>query len=160
MSNSITWCSNCLNASTRPRITFDSRGWCNACVWMETKASLDWTKRKSELIRLLDKYRSSNQSFDCLVPVSGGKDGSYVHIQLKTKYGMNPLTVTVKPPLSLELGDQNLQSFIDSGFNHLHISPNPTVMQKFNRYGFIEKGSRTTAGLRQFLQCRPNCYQL
>ena len=38
----IFWCKNCLNMSTRPRITFDKRGWCNACQWMEEKKLLDW----------------------------------------------------------------------------------------------------------------------
>jgi len=31
------WCKNCMNMSTRPRISFDDRGWCNACQWMEEK---------------------------------------------------------------------------------------------------------------------------
>ena len=26
-----------MNMSTRPRISFDDRGWCNACQWMEEK---------------------------------------------------------------------------------------------------------------------------
>ena len=126
--------------STRPRIEFDDRGWCNACQWMEQKGSMDWEPRKQELIRLLDRFRSKNGGFDCLVPVSGGKDGSYVAHQLKHVYGMNPLTVTIRPALSLELGDLNLNNFIASGYNHIHISPDAEVMRKLNRYGFIEKG--------------------
>ena len=47
--NHIFWCKNCLNASTRPRITFDKRGWCNACQWSEEKKTLDWGKRRKEL---------------------------------------------------------------------------------------------------------------
>jgi N-acetyl sugar amidotransferase len=141
MSENIFWCSSCLNMSTRPRITFNENGECNACQWSEDKKSLDWSKRQDELLNLLDKYRSSNgDGFDCVVPVSGGKDGSYVAYTLKHKYGMNPLAVTVRPALSLELGDENLTSFIESGFNHIHISPNSKVMQKLNKLGFIEKG--------------------
>ncbi|MDA9113811.1 N-acetyl sugar amidotransferase, partial [Gammaproteobacteria bacterium] len=141
MSENIFWCSSCLNMSTRPRITFNENGECNACQWSEDKKSLDWSKRQDELLNLLDKYRSSNgDGFDCVVPVSGGKDGSYVAYTLKHKYGMNPLAITVRPALSLELGDENLTSFIESGFNHIHISPNSKVMQKLNKLGFIEKG--------------------
>ena len=99
--------------STRPRISFDERGWCNACQWMEKKASMNWQSRQDELRHLLDRYRSRTGGFDCLVPVSGGKDGSYVAYQLKHVYGMNPLTVTVKPAY-LPLGDQNLNNFISS----------------------------------------------
>lgn len=141
MVKKIFWCSTCLNMSTRPRIEFDDQGSCNACKWAEEKKLLDWEPRQDELRRLLNKYRSPDDSrFDCVVPVSGGKDGSYVAYTLKHKHGMNPLAVTVRPALSLELGDENLTNFINSGFNHIHISPDPRVMQKLNKLGFIEKG--------------------
>src|SRR3990170_1091017 len=134
------WCKNCLNMSTRPRISFDERGWCNACEWMEEKKTLDWSARQLEIIDILDRYRSKTGGFDCVVPVSGGKDGSYVSYQLKHKYGMHPLAVTVTPALSLELGNQNLRNYIDSGYNHIQINPDAHVMRILNRQGFIEKG--------------------
>lgn len=134
------WCKNCLNMSTRPRITFDKRGWCNACQWMEEKKIMDWGPRQEELKRLLAQHRSDNGDFDCIVPVSGGKDGSYVAYQLKHTYNMTPLTVTVTPALSLDLGDQNLKNFISAGFDHIQVNGNVQVMQKLNRLGFIEKG--------------------
>jgi N-acetyl sugar amidotransferase len=140
MTTQPTWCRHCLNMSTRPRISFDARAWCNACQWMEQKASMNWEPRQQELRQLLDRYRSRTGGFDCLVPVSGGKDGSYVAYQLKHVYGMNPLAITVRPALSLALGDQNLNNFIASGYNHIHVSPDAEVMRRFNRYGFIEKG--------------------
>ena len=138
--NRITWCKNCLNMSTRPRITFDKRGWCNACQWMEEKKTLNWSSRQFELESLLKKYKSTTGNFDCIVPVSGGKDGSYVANQLKYKYGMTPLCVTIRPALSLEIGDKNLLNFIYSGYDHVHITPNPKVLDRLNKYGFIEKG--------------------
>jgi N-acetyl sugar amidotransferase len=126
--------------STRPRIEFDDKGWCNACQWSEEKKTFDWSKREQELIGILDKYRSNSGNFDCVVPVSGGKDGSYVAHTLKHKYGMNPLAITVAPPLPLELGDQNLNNFINSGYNHIHIHTDIDMMRKLNKLGFIEKG--------------------
>lgn len=136
----ITWCKNCLNMSTRPRISFDENGWCNACQWMVEKRTLDWSKRQNELENLLTKYKSNSGNFDCIVPVSGGKDGSYVAYQLKHKYGMTPLCVTVRPALSLEIGDKNLYNFIHSGYDHIHLTPNPKALDRLNKYGFIEKG--------------------
>ena len=136
----INWCSNCLAMSTRPRITFDQRGWCNACRWTETKKTLDWAKRLSELEFLLDKHRSSDGSFDCLVPLSGGKDGSYVAHNLKKKFGMNPLCVTITPALPLELGEMNLRSFVESGYNHISVNPAFEAMRTLNKEGFIEMG--------------------
>ena len=59
------WCKNCLNMSTRPRITFDDRGWCNACQWMEEKKVLDWSKREKELKSLQTVgYKEWFQFFD------------------------------------------------------------------------------------------------
>ena len=130
--------------STRPRITFDDRGVCSACQWAEEKKTLDWDTRASQLSELLLNAKRTVESrggqFDCLVPVSGGKDGSYVAYKLKSEFGMNPLTVTIKPPMSLALGEQNLQSFIDSGYDHLSVSPNPVAMKKLNQYGLDKLG--------------------
>ena len=136
----IFWCKSCLAMSTRRRITFDQSGRCNACQWKDKKNNLDWSVRENKLNSLLDKHRSSDGSFDCLVPVSGGKDGSYVAHNLKNKYGMNPLCVTVTPPLQLEIGKQNIESFIDSGYTLISVNTNPKTMQYFNKKGFIEIG--------------------
>ena len=104
------------------------------------KKTLDWKKRFSELGINLNKYKSNNDNYDCIVAVSGGKDGSYVSHQLKTKFGVNPLTVTVRPPLEMELGNSNLRNFISSGFDHIHITPNKDVMRELNTIGFEEMG--------------------
>ncbi len=127
-----------MNMSNRPRITFDERGWCNACQWMEEKKVVDWESRQNTLRKTLLKYKNDN--FKCIVPVSGGKDGSYVSHTIKNKYKINPLTVTVRPALSLEIGDQNLTNFINSGYSHIHITPNPSVLSLINKLGFIHMG--------------------
>ncbi len=101
---------------------------------------MDWSARGLELEALLAKHRKSNGDFDCVVPVSGGKDGSYVAYNLKHKYGMNPLAITVTPALALPLGNENLKAFIDSGYNHIQISPDHEAMRRMNRTGFIEMG--------------------
>ncbi|SNZ20129.1 N-acetyl sugar amidotransferase [Cohaesibacter gelatinilyticus] len=134
-----TWCSNCLAMSTRPRISFDERGWCNACRWTETKKILDWASREQELLKLLDKHRGQGD-FDCLVPVSGGKDGSYVAYNLKHKYGMNPLCVTITPALPTALGEKNLRNFVESGYNHITVNPSHVALHRLNKTGFVEMG--------------------
>jgi N-acetyl sugar amidotransferase len=138
--NDLRWCSNCLTMSTRPRITFDERGWCNACVWTEKKKTLDWNGRQVQLENLLNQHRRNDGEFDCMVPCSGGKDGSYVAYNLKHKYGMNPLCVTVTPALTLQLGDQNLRAFVESGYDHISINANYEAMRVLNKTGFIEMG--------------------
>ncbi len=107
---------------------------------MEQKRTLDWVKRQDELDILLARHRRLDGEFDCVVPVSGGKDGSYVAYNLKHKYGMNPLCVTVTPALPLKLGEENLRSFIESGYDHLSVNPSHGAMRTLNKRGFLELG--------------------
>jgi N-acetyl sugar amidotransferase len=107
---------------------------------MERKKTLDWVSRQQELEVLLDKHRRVDGQFDCLVPVSGGKDGSYIAYNLKHKYGMNPLCVTVTPALPLELGERNLRAFIERGYNHISVNPAHEAMRLLNKVGLVEIG--------------------
>jgi len=139
-SQRVFWCKSCLMMSTRPRIRFDERGYCNACSWAEKKKTFDWSVRKKELDILIKKHRLNSCGFDCIVPVSGGKDGSYVSHKLKFDYGMRPLTVTSRPPLTLKIGNKNLENFIRSGYDHIHITPDEDIMKRFNKMGLIQMG--------------------
>ena len=66
----LSWCTSCLTMSTRPRITFDSDGRCNACLWVEQKKKIDWDDRLKQLAGLLNRHRRNDGNFDCLVPTS------------------------------------------------------------------------------------------
>jgi len=134
------WCSTCVTMSTRPRIQFDSSGRCSACQWREYKEKqIDWMARWSSLESLCHGHRNKD-SYDCIVAVSGGKDGSYVSYNLKKRLNMNPLTVTVRPAMETYLGQKNLSRFVDSGFANILISPDPEAMKTLNRIGLSEMG--------------------
>jgi len=107
---------------------------------MEKKKTLDWGQRQQQLLALLDSHRRTDGGFDCLVPVSGGKDGSYVAYNLQHKYGMHPMCLTVTPALPLSLGEQNLRSFVESGFSHMSVNPPYEAMRELNKRGFQEMG--------------------
>jgi hypothetical protein len=42
---------------------------------------------------------------------------------------MNPICVTVTPALTLPLGNQNLRSFVESGYSHISINPDHQMTQ-------------------------------
>lgn len=135
------YCSSCLAPSTRPRITFNDSGICNACQHAENKKTvMDWGLKKKELTAICDRFRRQDGSFDCIAPCSGGKDGSYVAWKLKHDLGMHPLCVTLTPQLPTEIGKQNLQRFKDSGFDHLQITADPLKEKKIAKYGFVTQG--------------------
>lgn len=135
-------CKKCLTLSTRPRAQYDENGICTACRWAEAKKTkIDWNKRWEELEEICDRYRCDDGSkWDVIVPCSGGKDGSYVAWILKNKFDMHPLCVTLKPQMQTEIGRKNLENFINSGFDHILITPNPKVYQRLAKKGLIEQG--------------------
>ncbi|GAB2530954.1 N-acetyl sugar amidotransferase [Rufibacter soli] len=115
--------------SKKTTLAIDEEGICDACRTAEQKNSIDWNKREEELLQLLDKHRSKDGSYDCLVPGSGGKDSAYQAHVLKYKYGMNPLTVTWPPILYTEYGYKNFKNWIDSGFDNMSFYRNGKVMK-------------------------------
>tara|TARA_Y100000588_G_scaffold78741_1_gene82307 strand:+ start:20292 stop:21512 length:1221 start_codon:yes stop_codon:yes gene_type:complete len=137
----IRYCKSCVVSNQRPRITLNSDGVCSACIFAREKYnSIDWAERELELNDILNKHRSTTGNWDVIVPCSGGKDSSYVAHQLKTKYGMHPLTVTWAPFKHTEVGLENLLNFVDSGFNNIFAYPNGLLHKKLSRLCFEELG--------------------
>lgn len=119
--------------SKKTTMNFDEHGICDACRANEQKERINWEKREQELIQLLDKHRSKDGSYDCLVPGSGGKDSAFQAHVLKYKYGMNPLTVTWPPILYTDYGYENWKNWIDSGFDNLSFRRNGKAMKLLTR---------------------------
>lgn len=139
----VKFCTKCVMSNQRPAseiefkhtintkkktLHFDEEGVCDACRNAEQKEKIDWKKREEELLTLLDKYRSKDGSYDCMVPGSGGKDSAMQAHILKYKYGMNPLTITWPPILYTDYGYKNWKNWINSGFDNVTFTPNGKVM--------------------------------
>ncbi len=140
----IQFCKLCIGSNQRPRTEFDKDGVCNACRYARdlkfSKKGIDWDKREDELKKLLDKHRSKDGSWDCIVPSSHGKDSALVAHQLKAKYGMHPLTVTWAPFIYTQIGMQNFFEMTHKGFDGLTAWPNGITHRKLARVGFEIKG--------------------
>lgn len=137
----VRWCKRCVVSNQRPRITFNSDGVCSGCINSDYKNNvIDWSQREQELVALLDEHRRSDGYWDVIVPSSGGKDSGYVAHQLRYKYNMNPLTVTWAPLRYTNVGWENLQSNIDSGFTNMLCTPNGQLQRKLARLCFEELG--------------------
>ena len=133
----VKFCKNCVVSNQRPRTVFDKEGVCSPCQWAyEKDHEIDWEKRERELQVLCDKYRSGNGSYDVVVPGSGGKDSGFVAHQLKYRYGMNPLCVTWSPFEYIDIGWQNLNSFVSSGMDNILGQPNGILHKKLTKLAF------------------------
>lgn len=137
----VKYCRKCTMSNQRPRITFDENGVCSACNFAEAKKNkIDWAQRDKELRELCDRFRKNDGSYDVIVPCSGGKDGSFVAHQLKTVYGMHPLTVTWAPLVENPVGKENLNAFIESGFDNIYFSPNQKIKRLLTKLSFEKIG--------------------
>jgi N-acetyl sugar amidotransferase len=125
---------------TKPDLFIDEEGICNACRSYELRSEVDWDLRKQELTKLLDRYRSKNNSqWDCIVPVSGGKDSTYQVVRM-LQLGMNPLCVTATTCDLTEIGRKNIENIKNLGVDYMEFSPNPVVRHKLNRIGLTQVG--------------------
>lgn len=145
----VLYCKTCVISNQRPNsaieynhtketkkktIHFDENGICDACLFAEKKKSvINWSDRENQLRELLDRHRSTNGSYDCLVPGSGGKDSFYASHILKTKFGMHPLTVTWAPHIYTEWGFRNFQRWIHAGHDNYLMTPNGRVHRLLTR---------------------------
>jgi N-acetyl sugar amidotransferase len=117
-----------------PTLHIDDEGICDACRYAERKEEIDWVAREEELLRLLDKYRRDDGSYDCIVPGSGGKDSVYASHLLKYKYGMHPLTITWPPTIYTDYGWQNFRNWLEiGGFDNITFKPNGRVHKLLTR---------------------------
>lgn len=117
-------------SSKKNTMNFDNKGVCDACRMAEIKETINWEERENQLLKLLDKYRKNDGSYDCLVPGSGGKDSAYQAHILKYKYGMNPLTYTWPPIIYTDYGYNNWKNWIEvGGFDNVTLKPNGNVMK-------------------------------
>jgi N-acetyl sugar amidotransferase len=133
------YCIRCVMPSTKPDLHIDSDGVCNACRAYENRKHVDWDARKQELLTLLDKYRRPAGNWDCIVPVSGGKDSTYQVIRM-LQLGINPLCVTSSTCDLSPVGRKNIENLKRLGVDHMEFSPNIVVRARLNRIALTEVG--------------------
>lgn len=130
------YCSKCVypKSSAAP-IAFDEEGVCTGCRTAGQRIDVDWDRRKKLFERLIEEYRSPDGSnYDCIIPVSGGKDSFFQTHIIKTVYGLNPLLVTYNGNNYTPTGLRNLQRMREAfGVDHIFFTPSIEVLKKMNR---------------------------
>jgi len=125
---------------TKPDLFIDEEGICIACRNHETRPEIDWEQRHQELVQILERYRNkSGSNWDCIIPVSGGKDSTYQVLRM-LQLGMNPLCVTATTCHLSDIGRKNIENIKNLGVDYIEFSPNPVVRRKLNRIGLTQVG--------------------
>ena len=131
----VKYCKSCTYpSSSAVPLEFDENGRCSGCSTNSEKKEIDWDRRKLLFESLIDEYKSNNY-YDCIIPVSGGKD-SYWQIHKIKEYGLNPLLVTYHGNNYTQTGLKNLKNMREV-FNadHIFYTPNIDLLKRMNRVG-------------------------
>ena len=139
----ITYCKKCLFPETKPDLNFDNDGICSACNAVRDKShNIDWNKRAKEFHEIVSYYKkpSNEIGYDCIVPVSGGKDSTYQAYFMKEVCGMNPLCICFETTAVTEIGQANLDNISKMGMDVIHFKKNHPVYKKMVVEGFKRVG--------------------
>jgi N-acetyl sugar amidotransferase len=124
------YCTRCCLPETMEGITFDELGVCTPCRSSEEKMHINWKDKESELAEILNKFRNKNY-YDCLLPISGGKDSTFQAYVLDKVYKVNSLAVTHGTNWMSLTGRYNLQNCINKfNLDHLFFLPNRNTINK------------------------------
>ena len=130
-------CKNCLIPATVPGVRFDAAGICNLCHDHAASGPKDDEAarrvREADLELALKDCRGRGE-YDCLVPLSGGKDSILLLHKLKVEYGLRVLAFTTDINIP-DIAWTNMRLAIDKlGVDHLVYRPSRTFYEKLFRY--------------------------
>ena len=126
-------------------LQLDEEGICSSCRAFEKANALApefWDKRKKRLESIIHETLQNNTSnYDCIIPVSGGKDSYYQTHVIVAEYGLKPLLVTYHGNNYLPEGDYNRDTMRQAfDADHLVFGPSVAVLKKLNRLCFRKMG--------------------
>lgn len=137
------WCKKCVYPliSAVP-VEMGDDGICSGCKTSGQRVEIDWDARKKRFERLVEQYQSKDGSnYDCIIPVSGGKDSYFQTHIIKNVMGLNPLLVTYHGNNYTPTGMKNLINMREVfGVDHIFFTPSIKVLQAMNRLGMLMMG--------------------
>ena len=135
------WCKNCVLPDTRPNLLIDADGVCNACRSSLVKTEIDYGSRQHAFQEVVAAAKArAGSGYDCLVPVSGGKDSTWQVITC-LEAGLRVLAVTWRTPGRTAIGQANLDNLISLGVDHIDYTIDPAVDARFMLRTFEDLGS-------------------
>lgn len=136
------YCMRCCMPETSEGTIFDEMGMCRACISSEQKMHMNWEEKEKELRSILEEQKNANQGgYDCLVPISGGKDSAFQLHVLVNIYGMNPLAVTFSHSWFSETGKYNLWNILEKlNVDHVMFTPNRSLINRIARQSLFTIG--------------------
>lgn len=127
-------CSHCVLSSSFPRISFDNQGVCSVCNEYN-KWWGNWNVEKEQKQKILGQIcqaaKNKHKEFDALIPLSGGKDSTYVLYIARQKLGLKCLAYTLDIGYLSEHAKQNIEKACQTlGVEHIYYRLDPQLTNK------------------------------
>jgi hypothetical protein len=103
------YCKKCILPESFPGIVFNDEGVCNFC---QDYKPYHPNLGREKLLEALNKRNKTGQ-FDCVVPISGGKDSTYILYYIVKEFGLNPIAVSYDSGYQTEIARKNVQKACD-----------------------------------------------
>lgn len=139
-------CTRCILPETFPGVKFDAEGVCNYCRMYEPVKVLG----EDELGRVLDKHRGRGRKYDCVVPISGGRDSSFTLYSIVKKFKMRAVALTVDSGAITLEGYRNIERVTKAlGVDHVWLKDERHIQTaqrntKIKFHGWLKKPSINT----------------
>jgi N-acetyl sugar amidotransferase len=139
------FCRKCVYPLATVNLHIDDDGVCSSCKTAQAFENISpdfWLNRRRRFEKLIQETLADNKSnYDCLIPVSGGKDSYYQAHVITKELGLKPLLMTYHGNNYLPEGDYN-RDRMRHVFNADHIvwGPNIETLKKLNRLAFKKMG--------------------
>jgi N-acetyl sugar amidotransferase len=142
------YCARCVYPAVAVNAMLDDEGVCNACRNAEEFGRRAdpafWAQRKARFAQLVAETRARNpggERWDCIIPVSGGKDSYWQTHVVAREYGLRPLLVTYHGNNYLPEGQANLDRMREVfGADHMVFGPSVATLRRLNLAAFRRMG--------------------
>jgi len=99
-------CTRCIVPEQYPGVYFNEEGLCNFCLTQKTPPHPLGQER---LLRHLASFNNKG-IYDCIVPISGGKDSMYILYYVVRELGLKPVAVNYDSGFMSEIARSNMQN--------------------------------------------------
>jgi hypothetical protein len=101
------------------------------------------SKRQEEihLLKIIEKIKKRKRIYDCVIPISGGKDSVYALYYAKKNLGLNCLAVTFDNGFLSQSAKLNIQNACQKlKTDHIYYGLNTPFLMQLYRYLFLKSG--------------------
>lgn len=115
-------CNLCILPSSFPNIKFNKDGICNICLNYKEESY----QGKLALEKILESYKNKEEKYNCIIPLSGGKDSSFVLYYAVKMLNLKPIAVNYDSGFQSKLAKENI-------INICEILNVPLIIKKANK---------------------------